>query len=60
MMREKQQPFLGTNNSRKMWGVPLRRKWKKGKRRLSRCEASEAIESFLDYCNGTYDKFMEV
>lgn len=40
-----------TNNSRKMAGLPLRRKKDKQKRFYTRCEAIETIEAFLDYCN---------
>jgi len=48
--------FYGSNNSRKMAGLPLRRKANSGKRYKTRCEAVEAIAAFLDYANGTPGK----
>lgn len=48
--------MLFTNNSRKMNGLPLRRKSNKKKRYFTRCEAMEAIGAFLDYCNGKYEE----
>lgn len=46
--------MLLTNNSRKMFGLPLHRKTNKKKRYFTRCEAMETIGAFLDYCNGKY------
>ena len=46
--------MLLTNNSRKYNGFPLHRKTNRKKRFYTRCEASETISAFLDYCNGTY------
>ena len=43
--------MLLRNNERKMVGLPLHRKKSKGRRCLTRCEAEESIEAFLDYCN---------
>ena len=43
--------MLLRNNERKMAGLPLHRKKCKGRRCLTRCEAEESIEAFLDYCN---------
>ena len=48
--------YYATNNSRKMAGLPLRRKASAGKRYKTRCEAIEAIAAFLDYTNGTPGK----
>jgi len=45
--------YYATNNSRKMAGLPLRRKANSGKRYKTRCEAAEAIAAFLDLCDGT-------
>lgn len=45
--------FYATNNSRKLAGLPLRRKSTPGKRYKTRCEAVEAISAFLDYVDGT-------
>ena len=43
--------MLLSNNSRKMVGLPLRRKKDKKKRCFTRCEADETIKAFLEYCN---------
>ena len=43
--------MLLTNNSRKMNGLPLHRKKNKKKRYLTRCEATETVNAFIDYCN---------
>lgn len=43
-----------SNNSRKIHGIPLRRKGNAKKRLFTRCEAMEATEDFLNYCNGVY------
>lgn len=43
--------FINSNNSRKM-----HRKKNKRKRFYTRCEAWEAVEAFLDYCDGYKDK----
>lgn len=43
--------ILLTNNSRKMNGLPLHRKKNKKKRYFTRCEATETINAFIDYCN---------
>lgn len=43
--------MLLSNNSRKMAGFPLHRKKTKKKRFFTRCEASETIDAFLNYCN---------
>lgn len=43
--------MLLRNNERKMSGLPLHRKKSKGRRYLTRCEAEETIDAFLDYCN---------
>ena len=54
-MRKPKESFreimLLTNNQRKMAGLPLHRKLNGNKRYKTRCEASEAIDAFLDYCN---------
>lgn len=42
--------MLLTNNQRKMHGLPLWRKKNKKKRYYTRCEVSETIDAFLDYC----------
>lgn len=43
--------MLLRNNERKMSGLPLHRKKSKGRRYLTRCEAEETVDAFLDYCN---------
>ena len=50
--------FINSNNSRKMHGLPLHRKKNKSKRFYTRCEAWEAVEAFLDYCDG-YPKIIK-
>lgn len=47
--------MLLRNNQRKMAGLPLHRKKDSRKRFYTRNEASEAIDAFLDYCNGVHD-----
>lgn len=47
---------LFTNNSRKMAGIPLRRKKDKRKRVYTRSRADEAIDAFLDWCYGRWDE----
>ena len=42
-------PMLLTNNQRKMYGLPLRRKKNRKKRIYTRCEADETITAFIDY-----------
>lgn len=44
-------PMLLTNNQRKMYGLPLRRKKNRKKRIYTRCEADETITAFIDYFN---------
>ena len=44
-------PFF-TNNERRRAGLPTRRKANKNKRYFTRCEASEVIAAFLDFCDG--------
>lgn len=44
---------LFSNNSRKLYGLPLRRKASKGKRFKTRCTMQEDIYAFLDYCDET-------
>lgn len=39
-----------TNNERKMVGLPMYRKKNKRKRYFSRCEVTETINEFIDYC----------
>lgn len=46
---------LYTNNSRKMEGVPLRRKKDKRKRAYTRNRADEDIQALLDWWNGRWD-----
>ncbi len=48
--------MLFTNNSRKMAGVPLRRKKDKRKRIYTRNRADEDIDTFVDWCNGRWDE----
>lgn len=43
--------MLLSNNQRKMHGLPLWRKKDKRKRCFTRCESTETIGAFLDYCN---------
>ena len=45
-IREKARPIF-TNNERKMCGLPMRRKKSKGKRRLTRNEIVETLNSFV-------------
>lgn len=44
--------YINSNNSRKMHGLPLRRKHNKRKRFYTRCEVMEAVEDFLNFCDG--------
>ena len=44
-------PFF-SNNDRRRAGLPTRRKSNRNKRYFTRCEASEAISAFLDFCDG--------
>ena len=44
--------YLFTNNARKLAGLPLLRKKDNRKRHHTRCEADEAVDAFLAYCNG--------
>lgn len=44
--------YINSNNSRKIHGLPLRRKHNKRKRFYTRCEAFEAVEDFLNWCDG--------
>ena len=44
--------YINSNNSRKIHGLPLRRKHNKRKRFYTRCEAMEAVEDFLNWCDG--------
>ena len=48
-----------TNNSRKMAGIPLRRKKDKRKRLYTRNRADEDITAFIDYCDGKWEKLDE-
>lgn len=43
--------MLFTNNSRKIAGIPLRRKKDKRKRVYTRNRAEEDVDAFLDYVN---------
>lgn len=47
---------LYTNNSRKMAGVPLRRKKDKRKRVYTRNRADEDIQALLDWWNGRWEE----
>lgn len=47
--------ILFTNNSRKMLGIPLRRKKDKRKRIYTRNRADETLEALLDYWDGKWD-----
>lgn len=47
--------ILFANNARKIAGIPMRRKKDDKKRYYTRNRADEDIESFLDYCNGTWN-----
>lgn len=51
MKKQKTDKMLLRNNERKMAGLPLRRKKSKGRRYLTRCEAEETIDAFLEYCD---------
>ena len=44
--------MLLSNNQRKLAGIPMHRKKDRRKRFYTRCEALEAIDAFIDYCNG--------
>ena len=48
--------ILFTNNSRKMLGIPLRRKKDKRKRIYTRNRADETLEALLDYWDGKWDE----
>lgn len=50
-MKTNTDKMLLTNNSRKYAGLPLHRKKDKRKRYYTRCEASETIAAFLEYCD---------
>lgn len=47
--------MLFTNNSRKMIGIPLRRKKDKRKRIYTRNRAEEDLEALVDYFDGKYE-----
>lgn len=47
--------MLFTNNSRKMAGIPLRRKKDQRKRAYTRNRAEEDLEAFVDFCDGKWD-----
>jgi len=51
MIRAKENKMYFSNNERKMVGLPMHRKKNKRKRYYTRCEASETIAEFIDYCN---------
>lgn len=51
MKKPKTDKMLLRNNERKMAGLPLHRKKSNGRRYLTRCEAEETIDGFLEYCN---------
>ncbi len=51
--------FLFDNNQRKRYGVPLKRKTDRRKRIYTRNPADEAVQAFVDGCNGTFDKLIE-
>ena len=40
-----------TNNERKMVGLPMYRKKNRKRRFYTRCEATETISEFIEYCN---------
>lgn len=42
--------IYSTNNSRRMAGVPLRRKKNPGRRYLSRIQRVETLDAFVNYC----------
>ena len=48
--------MLFTNNSRKMAGIPLRRKKNKKKRIYTRNRACEDLEALEDYWDGKWEK----
>ena len=48
--------MLFTNNSRKMFGIPLRRRKDKRKRIYTRNRAEEDLEAFADYFDGKWDE----
>ena len=48
--------MLFTNNSRKMLGIPLRRKKDWRKRVYTRNRAEEDTEAVMDYWDGKWDK----
>lgn len=50
--------MLFTNNSRKMAGIPIRRKKDNRKRVFTRNRADEDIEAFLDCCCGKWDDYL--
>ena len=47
--------MLFTKNSRKMLGIPLRRKKDKRKRVYARNRAEEDLEALVDYWDGKWD-----
>ena len=47
----KNEKMLLSNNSRKIAGLPLLRKKNSKKRFYTRCEISESVDAFLDYCH---------
>ena len=47
--------MLFTNNSRKMLGIPIRRKKDKRRRVYTRNRAEEDLEALLNYWDGKWD-----
>lgn len=54
-MQESDGKMLFTNNSRKMAGIPLRRKKDKRKRVYTRNRAEEDTEALIDWLNGRWE-----
>lgn len=52
--------MLFTNNSRKMLGIPLRRKKDKRKRVYTRNRADEDLEALVNYWDGRWDEKFKV
>lgn len=46
-------PILLSNNARRMHGLPTHRKTDRRKRFFTRCEATETVEAFLNFCDNT-------
>lgn len=57
--QDNRNPYAGQmllyNNQRRHAGLPTHRKKDRRPRYFTRCEASETVDAFINYCNHTED-----